>query len=58
MAERILIVEVSGTLKDRAKREAKAETAEHRWCVAVNNHGGFGRWTFTEIGDPITQYEH
>ena len=49
--ERYLIVEVSGTRKDQDKREAKAEAAEHRWCAAVNNHGGFGRWGYVEISN-------
>jgi type III restriction enzyme len=49
--ERYLIVEVSGTRKDADLRTAKAEAAEHRWCRAVNNHGGFGRWDFVEISD-------
>lgn len=46
---RYLIIEVSGTFKDQQARAAKAATAEHRWCPAVNNHGGFGRWGFVEI---------
>lgn len=49
--ERTLIVEVSGGRKDQARREVKAQTARHQWCVAVNNHGGYGRWGFTEIDD-------
>lgn len=48
---RTLIVEVSGTRKDQAQREAKATTARDQWCVAVNEHGGFGRWEFVEIAD-------
>ena len=32
-------------------REAKATTARELWCVAVNNHGGFGRWGFVEVGE-------
>jgi len=24
---------------------------ETHWVPAVNNHGGFGRWAFLEIGD-------
>jgi type III restriction enzyme len=47
--ERYLIVEVSGTRKDQDLRRAKAEAADERWCIAVNNHGGFGRWRFVEI---------
>lgn len=49
--ERFLIIEVSGTLKDQDKRKAKADTTEQKWCPAVNNHGGFGRWGFVEIDD-------
>lgn len=49
--ERYLIIEVSGTFKDQEKRKAKADTAEHKWCPAVNQHGGFGRWGFVEIDD-------
>jgi type III restriction enzyme len=48
---RTLIVEVSGGRKDQDKREAKAHTARHSWCVAVNNHGGYGRWGFVELAD-------
>jgi type III restriction enzyme len=47
--ERTLIVEVSGGRKDQAKREVKALTARDQWCVAVNNHKGFGIWGFVEI---------
>jgi type III restriction enzyme len=49
--ERTLIVEVSGGIKDQTVREIKAETARNSWCVAVNNHGGFGRWGFVEVGE-------
>ena len=45
-----LIVEVTGERKkDKA---AKVTTAHALWVPAINNHGGFGRWTFTEIADP------
>ena len=45
-----LIVEVTGEKKkDKA---AKVSTAHNLWVPAVNNHGGFGRWAFLEIGDP------
>ena len=45
-----LIVEVSGEAKkDKA---AKVATARALWVPAVNNHGGFGRWTFVEVTDP------
>lgn len=50
-AERTLIIEVSGTRKDQEMRAAKAAAAEHRWCAAVNRHGGFGRWGYVEIDD-------
>ena len=30
----------------------RAATARTLWVPAVNNHGGFGRWTFMEITDP------
>jgi type III restriction enzyme len=46
---RTLIVEVSGGQKSPGPTKAKAATARDRWCVAVNNHGGFGRWGYTEI---------
>ena len=48
---RTLIVEVSGGRKEQDRREAKAHTARDSWCVAVNNHGGYGRWGFVELGD-------
>jgi len=45
-----LIVEVTGEKKkDKA---AKVATARTLWVPAVNNHGGFGRWTFLEVADP------
>jgi type III restriction enzyme len=45
-----VIVEVTGeALKDKA---AKVSTARALWTPAVNNHGGFGVWTFVEITDP------
>ena len=45
-----LIVEVTGEKKkDKA---AKVATARALWVPAINNHGGFGRWAFLEIGDP------
>ena len=49
---RNLIVEVSGGRKDQDKRAVKAHTARYSWCVAVNNHGGYGRWAFIEVADP------
>jgi len=45
-----LIVEVTGEKKkDKA---AKVSTARNLWVPAINNHGGFGRWGFVEVGDP------
>ncbi len=45
-----LVIEVSGEAKkDKA---AKVQTARTLWIPAVNNHGGFGRWSFVEITDP------
>jgi type III restriction enzyme len=35
--------------KDKAAKVAAARTL---WVSAVNNHGGFGRWAFIEVGDP------
>lgn len=48
--ERHLIVEVSGTMKSPGPTKEKARTARDSWCVAVNNHGGFGRWGYLELG--------
>lgn len=48
-ATRTLIIEVSGGLKSPGPTEAKADTALHQWCPAVNNHGGWGRWHYVEI---------
>jgi type III restriction enzyme len=45
-----LIIEVTGE-RDAAK-QAKVDTARSLWVPAVNNHGGFGRWSFIEIRDP------
>lgn len=47
---RYLIVEVSGSLKSPGPTKAKADTARNMWCTAVNNHGGFGRWGYIELG--------
>ncbi len=49
--ERTLIVEVSGGRKDSEAAKAKADTARHQWCPAVNNHRGWGRWGYIEISD-------
>jgi type III restriction enzyme len=55
--ERTLIIEVSGSQKSAhspGSPEQKATTARDSWCVAVNNHGGFGRWGYVEMTDPNT----
>ena len=45
-----LLVEVTGEKKkDKA---AKVATARTLWVPAINNHGGFGRWSFLEVADP------
>lgn len=46
---RYLIVEVSGGQKSPGPTRAKADTALQQWCPAINNHGGFGRWGYTEL---------
>ena len=46
---RTLVVEVSGSQKSPGPTAAKANTSRNQWCVAVNNHGGFGRWGYAEI---------
>jgi type III restriction enzyme len=43
-----LIIEVTGERKK--DKEAKTTTAHTLWVPAVNNHGGFGRWAFLEMG--------
>ena len=45
-----LIVEVTG--ESKSEKAAKVETAKTLWVIAINNHGGFGRWAFLEIKDP------
>ena len=45
-----LIVEVSGEAKK--EKAIKAETTRAFWVPAVNNHGGFGRWSYVEVVDP------
>lgn len=50
--ERTLIIEVSGSQKSPGPTQQKAITARDSWCVAVNNHGGFGRWGYIEMTDP------
>lgn len=44
-----LICEVKGYRKLDA--QFKREAMDTHWVPAVNNHGGFGRWDFIEIGD-------
>ncbi|WP_240643923.1 BPTD_3080 family restriction endonuclease [Antribacter gilvus] len=48
--QRFLIVEVSGGQKAPGPTQIKATTARDSWCAAVNNHGGFGRWGYLEVG--------
>ena len=50
---RTLIIEVSGSQKSPGPTQAKATTARDSWCAAVNNHGGFGRWGYTEMTKPV-----
>jgi len=45
-----MIVEVTG--QEGKDKEIKVATMRNLWVPAVNNHGGFGRWAFTEIRDP------
>lgn len=47
---RTLIVEVSGSQKSPGPTREKARTARDSWCTAVNNHRGFGRWAYVEMG--------
>ncbi|MGH9096253.1 MAG: restriction endonuclease, partial [Acidimicrobiales bacterium] len=51
--DRTLIVEVSGSQKSPGPTQAKAITARESWCASVNNHGGFGRWGYTEMTNPL-----
>ena len=51
---RTLIVEVSGTLKNRNVTAEKANTTRDLWLPAINAHGGFGRWGYAELTDPKT----
>jgi type III restriction enzyme len=51
---RTLIVEVSGSHKPPGPTKEKAETVRDLWLPAVNNHGGFGRWSYCELTDPAT----
>jgi type III restriction enzyme len=50
---RTLIVEVSGSQKSPGPTTAKATTARDSWCASVNNHGGFGRWGYIEMTNPL-----
>lgn len=55
--DRTLIVEVSGGQKrihSPGQTDMKLTAARDTWCVAVNNHGAFGRWGYLEITDPTT----
>jgi type III restriction enzyme len=45
-----LIVEVTG--ENKKDKAAKVTTATKLWVPAINNHGGFGRWSFAEVADP------
>lgn len=49
-----LIVEVSGSHKPPGPTAEKAETVRDLWLPAVNNHGGFGRWSYCELKNPAT----
>ncbi len=42
-----LVAEIKGYRKRDA--QAKADTMKRLWVPAVNNHGGFGRWSFLEL---------
>lgn len=50
--ERTIIVEVSGSRKSPGPTEAKADTARHLWCRAVNNVSEFGLWGYVEVHNP------
>lgn len=51
--DRTLIIEVSGSRKSPGPTRAKATTARDSWCASVNNHGGFGRWGYVEMTNPL-----
>ncbi|WP_068426294.1 BPTD_3080 family restriction endonuclease, partial [Piscicoccus intestinalis] len=56
VVERTLVVEISGSQKGAftpGLPELKATTARDSWCAAVNNHGGFGRWGYVEVNNPL-----
>jgi type III restriction enzyme len=44
-----LLIEVTG--QRRKDKAAKVDAAQKQWVPAVNNHGGFGRWSFIEVTD-------
>lgn len=59
--DRTLVVEVSGGQKQKhspGSVRTKATTARDSWCPAVNNHGGFGRWGYVEITNPVEIRPH
>ncbi len=43
--------------KKKKGKRAKVATARDFWVLAVNNHGGFGKWAFLEILDPWMEYK-
>jgi type III restriction enzyme len=45
-----LIIEVTG--EQKKDKPVKTSTARTLWIPAINNHSGFGRWSFLEITDP------
>jgi type III restriction enzyme len=45
-----LLIEVTG--ENKKDKAAKVSAARTLWVPAVNNQGGFGRWSFVEIDDP------
>ena len=50
--DRTLVVEISGAQKrihSPLSSDTKVAVARDTWCVAVNNHGGFGRWGYLEV---------
>jgi len=49
---RTLLVEVSGSHKPPGPTKEKADTVRDLWLPAVNNHGGFGRWSYCELTNP------
>jgi type III restriction enzyme len=51
-----LVLEVTGQKKP--DKEVKASTARALWIPAVNNHGGYGRWTYIENFDPWNAENH